>query len=211
MIDHHSKLHQCSPFFFFFSSRRRHTRCSRDWSSDVCSSDLTRIDTARFKREWTAVRDPPRERGAQLGAQIFADVEVRDPRSATEPLENSSYRKINSKATHVERDRSRSLENIENHVRADAVSTLNNGARIHNVGAAEEHLRNWHKQGRFVDGHKKLIQINANVIRSRNNFEAGTEPLLLMVEVLNRRKLEFDYHHLVTRSAKIKAERNHRL
>src|SRR2546429_3752839 len=27
-------------FGFFFSSRRRHTRCSRDWSSDVCSSDL---------------------------------------------------------------------------------------------------------------------------------------------------------------------------
>src|SRR4030043_465455 len=26
--------------FFFFSSRRRHRRCSRDWSSDVCSSDL---------------------------------------------------------------------------------------------------------------------------------------------------------------------------
>src|SRR2546429_7328986 len=34
---------------FFFSSRRRHTRCSRDWSSDVCSSDLissTLIDDA---------------------------------------------------------------------------------------------------------------------------------------------------------------------
>src|SRR6266542_3648677 len=29
-------------FFFFFSSRRRHTRCYRDWSSDVCSSDLIR-------------------------------------------------------------------------------------------------------------------------------------------------------------------------
>src|SRR5712675_1309340 len=29
-----------SVFGFFFSSRRRHTRCSRDWSSDVCSSDL---------------------------------------------------------------------------------------------------------------------------------------------------------------------------
>src|SRR5690606_40718755 len=27
---------------FFFSSRRRHTRFSRDWSSDVCSSDLPR-------------------------------------------------------------------------------------------------------------------------------------------------------------------------
>src|SRR6266511_5108260 len=30
----------CISFFFFFSSRRRHTRFSRDWSSDVCSSDL---------------------------------------------------------------------------------------------------------------------------------------------------------------------------
>src|SRR2546429_2885065 len=30
----------CRCLFFFFSSRRRHTRCSRDWSSDVCSSDL---------------------------------------------------------------------------------------------------------------------------------------------------------------------------
>src|SRR6266436_9581050 len=28
-------------FFFFFASRRRHTRCSRDWSSDVCSADLS--------------------------------------------------------------------------------------------------------------------------------------------------------------------------
>src|SRR2546422_9846925 len=37
--------------FFFFSSRRRHTRCSRDWSSDVCSSDLTRLLRERFIRE----------------------------------------------------------------------------------------------------------------------------------------------------------------
>src|SRR5207249_6232405 len=27
--------------YFFFSSRRRHTRSKRDWSSDVCSSDLS--------------------------------------------------------------------------------------------------------------------------------------------------------------------------
>src|SRR5690606_39766292 len=32
-----------SLIFFFFSSRRRHTRFSRDWSSDVCSSDLKSI------------------------------------------------------------------------------------------------------------------------------------------------------------------------
>src|SRR2546429_1723291 len=42
--------------FFFFSSRRRHTRCSRDWSSDVCSSDLDDLgrglsDPARCRRD----------------------------------------------------------------------------------------------------------------------------------------------------------------
>src|SRR5699024_12123140 len=33
-------LSYLSILFFFFSSRRRHTRSKRDWSSDVCSSDL---------------------------------------------------------------------------------------------------------------------------------------------------------------------------
>src|SRR5438045_9047956 len=33
--------------FFFFSSRRRHTRCLSDWSSDVCSSDLASYQRAR--------------------------------------------------------------------------------------------------------------------------------------------------------------------
>src|SRR2546429_6769096 len=37
------RVSSCSGLFFFFSSRRRHTRCSRDWSSDVCSSDLVQI------------------------------------------------------------------------------------------------------------------------------------------------------------------------
>src|SRR5256885_12594581 len=32
---------QLMPLYFFFSSRRRHTRLQGDWSSDVCSSDLT--------------------------------------------------------------------------------------------------------------------------------------------------------------------------
>src|SRR5258707_581284 len=36
-------------FFFFFSSRRRHTRYWRDWSSDVCSSDLFSNCRIRFR------------------------------------------------------------------------------------------------------------------------------------------------------------------
>src|SRR5206468_8257335 len=34
-------------FVFFFSSRRRHTRSDRDWSSDVCSSDLDRLEARK--------------------------------------------------------------------------------------------------------------------------------------------------------------------
>src|SRR6267154_4892848 len=34
-------------FFFFFSSRRRHTRWTGDWSSDVCSSDLVECRQAK--------------------------------------------------------------------------------------------------------------------------------------------------------------------
>src|SRR2546428_4773965 len=40
--------------FFFFSSRRRHTRSDRDWSSDVCSSDLT-----ERRRATATIRDVP--------------------------------------------------------------------------------------------------------------------------------------------------------
>src|SRR3712207_9457373 len=42
-----------SFLFFFFSSRRRHTRYWRDWSSDVCSSDLPDLYN---QIEWAAGR-----------------------------------------------------------------------------------------------------------------------------------------------------------
>src|SRR5690606_40239438 len=44
--------------FFFFSSRRRHTRFSRDWSSDVCSSDLTNF-LRRSSVVWGRLTRPP--------------------------------------------------------------------------------------------------------------------------------------------------------
>src|SRR3712207_8551982 len=64
--------------FFFFSSRRRHTRYWRDWSSDVCSSDLgAEVIEARERVEVPAglrvqVRDAAREeveRSAEAAAR----------------------------------------------------------------------------------------------------------------------------------------------
>src|SRR2546422_3099935 len=43
---------------FFFSSRRRHTRCSRDWSSDVCSSDLVKGSERRRTNRLRAAATP---------------------------------------------------------------------------------------------------------------------------------------------------------
>src|SRR2546421_6621912 len=56
---------QSLSVFFFFSSRRRHTRSDRDWSSDVCSSDLDRPEARRRSRHRSlrrplAVRGPAR-------------------------------------------------------------------------------------------------------------------------------------------------------
>src|SRR5699024_5907996 len=53
-----------SPWGFFFSSRRRHTRSKRDWSSDVCSSDLF----MGYKRvPWYSVRAAAPPIGGGMG------------------------------------------------------------------------------------------------------------------------------------------------
>src|SRR5690606_41091450 len=44
--------------FFFFSSRRRHTRFSRDWSSDVCSSDLYVQNGTQYDGTFLGRADP---------------------------------------------------------------------------------------------------------------------------------------------------------
>ena len=47
---------------FFFSSRRRHTRLRRDWSSDVCSSDLKfgRISKIQLKKKFILRKRTPK-------------------------------------------------------------------------------------------------------------------------------------------------------
>src|ERR1035441_4250907 len=57
-----SSLTSASSSLFFFSSRRRHTRCLSDWSSDVCSSDLDSLHAALCE----TVRGAPPERQLAL-------------------------------------------------------------------------------------------------------------------------------------------------
>src|SRR5256884_1261620 len=66
---------------FFFSSRRRHTRCSRDWSSDVCSSDLFVLgdnrDNSADSRYWGFV-DAAAVKGRPLVVYFSYDREAHD-------------------------------------------------------------------------------------------------------------------------------------
>src|SRR5258707_601915 len=82
-------------FFFFFSSRRRHTRYWRDWSSDVCSSDLPQRQTllfsatypegiaklaARFMRDPVTVKVAAQHSGEQIEQRWYeVDKEERLP------------------------------------------------------------------------------------------------------------------------------------
>src|SRR5690606_40615232 len=55
---------------FFFSSRRRHTRFSRDWSSDVCSSDLA---DGAFEGDFEQLLGFDREFHGQLAEDLLAE------------------------------------------------------------------------------------------------------------------------------------------
>src|SRR5215469_5748312 len=66
-------------FFFFFSSRRRHTRSLRDWSSDVCSSDLHILGAEWIYLERWQGRSPE----ALLDAATFPDVQSLESRWET--------------------------------------------------------------------------------------------------------------------------------
>src|SRR5206468_9145735 len=61
---------------FFFSSRRRHTRSDRDWSSDVCSSDLARQFLERMEKP-----DVDSIEGISPAIAIRQKNSIRNPRS----------------------------------------------------------------------------------------------------------------------------------
>src|SRR2546429_8233966 len=58
--------------FIFFSSKRPHTRCSRDWSSDVCSSDLLRgVDVVTWPEDIRTMEMLPAPEPSKEGSVTF--------------------------------------------------------------------------------------------------------------------------------------------
>src|SRR5207249_6281701 len=79
--------------FFFFSSRRRHTRSKRDWSSDVCSSDLEVLAGRAATMAKSIARLHPEEAAvlALLQRRLAAAKKARAaaPKTVREALERS--------------------------------------------------------------------------------------------------------------------------
>src|SRR5207249_8420934 len=88
--------------FFFFSSRRRHTRSKRDWSSDVCSSDLEPAVQLGGERKARVVGDAAapvprlaRGRNPVEGRIDFVGVKERGHhRESVEPARRSEERRV---------------------------------------------------------------------------------------------------------------------
>src|SRR5271157_786349 len=93
-------------FCFFFSSRRRHTRCGRDWSSDVCSSDLVRdhfglwgLDFSYHRGNWyflTEWADNYQQAKGTIGNNIdrrgmYAQISYRDYNHRSPYLAKTEY------------------------------------------------------------------------------------------------------------------------
>src|SRR5690606_40808446 len=69
---------------FFFSSRRRHTRFSRDWSSDVCSSDLGHHRAHRVRLH-LRLAAPVRAARALFGGRLAAGLRAGHPPGGLRP------------------------------------------------------------------------------------------------------------------------------
>src|SRR5690625_7424074 len=108
-------------FYFFFSSRRRHTRWPRDWSSDVCSSDLA--STVQIEFDFDTDMDEAENEVQKALSDISLPEEATDPEVSRLSLRSEERRvgkewrirgrTCNEKTMRVEEQRVRARYNID--------------------------------------------------------------------------------------------------
>src|SRR3989449_354884 len=169
---------------FFFSSRRRHTRCSRDWSSDVCSSDLVRPQevneairpvfddrdkAAAIDKGRLLARGLPAAPGAAVGKAVF------DADRAVE------WAHANEKVILVRPETS--PEDVAGMYAAEGIVTSRGGRTSHAavvavgmgkacvVGAAEI----------VVDEHRRVFEVGGRIVREGDwiSVDGGSGEVLL--------------------------------
>src|SRR3990172_7900987 len=75
-----------------FKKKRRNMRCSRDWSSDVCSSDLYGVENWRGRRAWNQYRQKLEASGEKLDLRAFIPKPIPDEQNfAATPVVKSWF------------------------------------------------------------------------------------------------------------------------
>src|SRR5690349_22289968 len=90
-----------NSLYFFFSSRRRHTRSLRDWSSDVCSSDLGDFDAA-VAFFTTAVQENPDRPEYKIALERAQQAASRSHFDKARAYEDKDRKSTRLNSSHVE-------------------------------------------------------------------------------------------------------------
>src|SRR3712207_1900382 len=173
-------------FFFFFSSRRRHRRYWRDWSSDVCSSDLGSIRKASPAGEYLMehqVRQPDfNSYGARRGNHevmmrgTFANIRIR----------NEMVPGVEGGITkHFPSGEVLPIYHAAMRYKAEGVPLVVFGGKEYGTGSS----RDWAAKGTFLLGVKAVIAESFERIHRSNLVGMGVLPLTF-TEGQDRKSLE---------------------
>src|SRR5438034_4035948 len=150
-------------FFFFFSSRRRHTRSLCDWSSDVCSSDLDRVDPAvrrHLEHDHDVRRDRPDRLAAEHERPIVRHVQ-RDP-GADGAARDPADQREHPHGAHRLLERILDLVPGDGRVHGEVgvAGPAQLGDRVHRGVEVAEHTQHTRRGRRVEDGGQRVRELH---------------------------------------------------
>ena len=111
-----------------------------------------------FEAKWILVGKPAGEFRLQRFPQVRANIQIADPGPTAQPLQDSAAGEVNIQRLHIDRHGAQRLKSVEHHVGAHPVGLLDDGFRILNVGASEDHVRDRDQQGLFIDRVQQALE-----------------------------------------------------
>src|SRR5208282_1233218 len=147
----------------------------------------------------------------QFPAEVGADVEVGNPRTAAQPFEHASAGEVGVERPDVDRDRAEGLKRVEHDVGSNFVRFVDDGFGVVDVGAAKNNVRNGHDQSVFVDGVEQTIGGNADAIISFDHVNLGAILALGFPEIHDGRKVQVAVNDFVALAGEVKTRSHHGL
>ena len=147
----------------------------------------------------------------QFLAQIGPDVEVRNPRPSTEPLEHASAGEVGVERLDVHRHGAQRLESVEDDVSANFVRFVDDGFGVVDVGAAKNHVRDGNDQSLFVDGVKQAIGGDGDAVIGFHHVNLSAVLALRFPEMHHGGKVHVAVNDLVALAGEVKTRSHHGL